>query len=170
MNKQSCLLCILVLLIAIAVSARAPFQIKEETIAGMAVKVIQEYRSTFKTQFVEVVIADDLYSGENLKSIWRYYCEKYEDEKVRLDVRVYASRSYEFNNQFEGRPLNMHTGEVTLQDGTKVKLREPEAYFERIGDGILAYGGDNEYMTYCPDINRPEEKVRIVLAGKDASK
>ena len=170
MNKQNCLLCILALIITSTVSARAPVQIKDETIADMAIKVIQEYRSTFKTEFVEVVIADELYSSENLKSIWRYYCEKYEDKKVRLDVRVYVNRSYEFNHQFEGRPLNMHTGEVTLQDGTTVKLREPEAYFERKGDGILAYGGDNEYMRYCPDINRPEEKVRIVLAGKDASK
>jgi hypothetical protein len=159
------------LLIASTVAAIVSAQIKEKTIDGMAVKVIQEYRSTFKTQFVELVIPDELYSRENLESIWRHYCEKYSDKKDRLDVRVYANRSYEFNRHSEGRPLNMHTGEVTLQDGKVVKLREPEAYFERKGDGVLAaYGGDNEYMTYSPDIDRPEEKVRLVLAGKDASK
>jgi hypothetical protein len=145
-------------------------QEKEETIAGIPIKVISEYRSSFKTRFINVVIPDDSYSRENLEQIWRHYCEKYSDKKDRLDLRVYINRSYEFNRQFEGWPVNMHTEEAISQNGVRVKLRSYEAIFERMGKGALAYGGDNELMIYSPNIDEPEKKERIVLAGKDPYK
>jgi hypothetical protein len=148
------------LLIASTVSAGA-LQIKEETIAGIPIKVIHETRSTFGTQFVETVIPDELYSRKNIESVWRYFCEKYTDKKTRLDVRVYTNRSYEFNRQFE------HTLEGIRTSGRRGKLRDPEASFERMGDGALAPGGDNELLIYSPNIDEPEKKERVVLAGKD---
>jgi hypothetical protein len=144
-------------------------QIKEETVAGVPVRVISEYRSTFKTQFVTLVIAEENYSRENLISIWRHYCEKY-DKKDRLDLRVYLNRTYEYNHQFAGWPVDMHTDEAIGPDGTRVKLRGFEAYFERKGDGALAYGGDNELMIYSPNLDEPEKKESVVLAGKGYKK
>ncbi len=64
----------------------------------------------------------------------------------------------------------MHTGEAYGPDGTRVKLREYEAYFERKGDGALAYGGDNEMMIYSPNLDEPDKKESIVLAGKNSHK
>ena len=167
--KRIVLCCIFALFAVNLTYGRAIIQVKEETIAGISVKVISEYRSSFKTQFVELVIAEGSYSKENLISIWRHYCEKY-DKKDRLDLRVYLNRTYEYNRQFNGWPVDMHTGEAIGPDGTGVELRTFEAYFERKGDGALAYGGDNELMIYSPNIDEPEKKESIVLAGKDPNK
>jgi hypothetical protein len=90
--------------------------------------------------------------------------------KVPRDLRVYLKRTYEYNRQIAGWPVDMHTGEAKGPDGTLVKLRDYEAYFERKGDGALAYGGDNELMIYSPNIDEPEKKVSIWLAGKYANK
>ena len=166
------LLCCILSLFAISLAyGKAVIQIKEATISGIPVKVISEYRSSFKTQFVTLVIAEADYSRENLIAIWRYYCdEKYKDKKDRLDLRIYINRSYEFNHQFKGWPVDMHTGEAIGPNGTSVKLRGYEAYFERKGDGALAYGGDNELMIYSPNLDEPEKKESVVLAGKDYKK
>src|SRR5689334_717978 len=80
--KRIILCCIFALLAISLAYGRTIIQIKEETIAGISVKVIAEYRSSLKTQFVELVIAEESYSKENLISIWRHYCEKY-DKKAR---------------------------------------------------------------------------------------
>ena len=167
--KPRVLSCMAVLLAFSVAYGNGGIQIKEETIAGIPVKVISEYRSSFKTQFITLVVAEGSYSKENLISIWRHYCEKY-DKKDRLDLRVYLDRTYEYNHQFQGWPVNMHTGEAYGPDGTRVKLREYEAYFERKGDGALAYGGDNELMIYSPNLDEPDKKESIVLAGKNAHK
>ena len=106
---------------------------------------------------------------ENLIAIWRHYCEKY-GMKDRLDLRVYLNRTYEHNRQFDGWPVNMHSGEAYGPEGTRVKLRGYEAYFERKGDGALAYGGDNELMICSPNIDEPEKKESILLAGKHSNK
>ena len=141
--------------------------LKEEIIAGLRVSVLSEYRSSFSTLFVTLVIPDEAYSRENLVNIWRHYCEKYTDKKDRLDVRIYANRSYEFNRPFHGQPVNMHTGETIGPDGVKVRLRDCEASFLRMGKGAAAFGGDNELMIYSPNLDEPEKKERIVLAGED---
>jgi hypothetical protein len=161
---------ILTLAVPVAAYRKVPAQIKDETIAGIPVKVVSESRSSFKTQFVTLVISEELYSRENLERIWRHYCEKYADKKDKLDVRVYTTGSYEFNRQFAGQPVDMHTGEAIGSNKTRVKLRGCEAMFLRMGDGALAYGGDNELMIYSPDLKEPEKKERIVLAGKDPIK
>jgi hypothetical protein len=159
--------CLLLLVLIGPAQGSSPLQVKEETIAGIPVRVTSEHRSSFKTQFITLVIPDEAYSRANLELIWKHYCGKYSDKKDRLDLRVYINRSYEFNRQFEGWPVNVHTGEATGPNGTRVKLRSFEAYFERMGKGALAYGGDNELMIYSPNINEPEKKERIVLAGED---
>ena len=110
--KPKSLLCIIALFIIGAADSKGRSQVREETIAGTPVKVLSEYRSSFKTQFITLSIPDDSYSKEKLISIWRYYCEKYTDKKDRLDLRVYINRSYEFNRQFKGWLVNMHTGEA----------------------------------------------------------
>jgi hypothetical protein len=164
------LLCWVLALFAIGVAdGKTVVQVKEETIAGVPVKVISEYRSRFKTRFIKVVIAEEFYSRDNLVSIWRHYCDKY-DKKERLDLRVYVNGTYEYNRRFDGWPVDMHTNEAISPDGTRVKLRSFEAYFERMGDGALAYGGDNELMIYSPNLDEPEKTERIVLAGKDPYK
>ncbi len=134
-------------------------------IAGIQIKVIDEHVA-FEIQFTKIVIPNDQYSKDNLLKIWKYFCEKYPDKKVRLDLRVFTEETYQYNNQFADLPTNMHTGEAIQPDGTKVKIRSFEAQLERKGNGVLAYGGDNEYLWYCPDLSKPDEKVRVVLAGK----
>jgi len=151
------LLCCIVSLFAISLTV---IQVKEETIAGISVKVISEYRSTFEVQFISLVIAEESYSRKNLESIWRYYREKY-NNKDRLDLRIYLNRTYEYNRQFDGWPVDMHKGEAIGPNGTRVRLRTFEAYFVR------SYGEDNELMIYSPNIDEPEKKERVVLAGKD---
>jgi hypothetical protein len=158
------------LLVANAAQVKESTQVKEENIAGISVQILSEYLSSFKTQFITVSIPDEVYSKDNLISIWRYYCEKYTDKKNKLDLRVYINRSYKFNRQFSGWPVNMHTGEAIGPNGTSVKLRSYEAIFLRMGKGLLAYGGDNELMIYSPNIDEPDKTVRIVLAGEDPIK
>jgi hypothetical protein len=160
---------ILILAAVTLLSSNATAQ-EEVDISGLQVKVVREYFSKFKIQFIEVVIPNDQYSKDNLLKVWKYYCEKYPDKAIRLDLRVFIKDTYEFNRQYEGLPLNMHTWEVTKPDNTTVKLRSFEAQFERKGKGVLAYGGDNELLTYCPDPNKPDEKIFVVLAGKDYAK
>jgi hypothetical protein len=155
-----------ILLLVSSLSVRVSAQ-EDLEIAGMPVRVIKEMKSAFKTQFIEVVIGNDHYSKDNLLKVWRYYCEKYSDKKVRLDLRVFTQETYEFNRQFDGLPLDMHSWEVIKPDKTRVKLRSFEANFERMGKGALAYGGDNELLIYCPDPAKPIEKIRVVLAGED---
>jgi hypothetical protein len=134
-------------------------------ISGIPLKVIDEHVA-FKIQFIEVVLPNDQYAKDNLLKIWKYFCEKYPDKKIRLDLRVFTEETYQYNKQFAGLPMNMHTWEAIKPDGTKVKIRGFEAQLERKGDGVLAYGGDNEYLWYCPNLSKPDEKVRVVLAGK----
>jgi hypothetical protein len=141
-----------------------------ETVAGIPLKVYSRYDSTFKTQYITVVIPDEAYSKENLIRIWRHYCEQYPDKKDKLDLRVYIKRSYEYNRQFNGWAVDMHTEEVSSPNGVRGQLREGEASFLRMGKGALAKGGDNELMIYCPDVDRPEKTERIVLAGVDPFK
>ena len=104
---QKLLCCIVVLFAIDLVYGKAVIQVKEqvkeETIAGISVKVIHEYRSSFQIQFITLVIAEETYSKENLISVWRHYCEKY-DKKDRLDLRVYLNRTYEYKHQFSGWP------------------------------------------------------------------
>ena len=64
----------------------------------------------------------------------------------------------------------MHTGEAISPNGTRAKLRGYEASFLRMGKGAIAYGGDNELMIYCPDVDEPDKTLRIVLAGEDPFK
>lgn len=168
MRKTLC--CIYALLMVSAGSGKPLMQIKEEIIAGIPVKVISEYRSSFKTRFVNLVIPDESYSRENLERIWRHYCNKYSDKKDRLDVRICINSSCEFNRQFNRQPVDVHTGETVGPNGTRVRLRGCEASFLRMGKGALAYGGDNELMIYSPDLSEPEKKERIVLAGEDPFK
>jgi len=141
-------------------------QAQEETIAGISIEVRSEFRSRFETIFVIVVIPNEAYSRRNLELVWRHYCEKYADKKARLDVRIYARSSYEYDNAFQGLPRDVHSGEV-ISGGIRFELRGPDAMFERKGDGILAYGGDNESMIYRPNLDEPEKTETIMLAGKN---
>jgi len=118
-------------------------QVREEKIAGMNVKVLSEYRSSVKTQFITLSMPEESYSKESLIRIWRYCCEKYTDRKDRLDLRIYVNGSYEFNRQFNGWPVDSHTREAISPNGTRVKLRGYEASFLRMGKGALAHDGDN---------------------------
>jgi hypothetical protein len=154
--KPICLTLAVTLLLVCSLSAKTSAQ-EELEIAGMPVKVIREFFSTFKTQFIEVVIPNEQYSKENLIKVWKHYCEKYPDKKIRLDLRVFTQSTHDFNRQLYGLPSGQ----------TKDQFRNSEAYFERMGKGAAAFGGDNELLIYSPDLNKPSEKVRVVLAGED---
>src|SRR5215471_6780518 len=106
-------------------------------IGGIRVSVGSEHYM-FGAWFVEVVIPANNYSRENLERIWLYYCEKYPDHKDKLDLRVYA-------NSID-RSQDNHC---------------PDAWFSRQGEGAAAYGGDNEFYTYRPNLDKPKETQDI---------
>jgi hypothetical protein len=152
---------ILLLVCTLSVSVSAQ---EELDISGIPVKVIREFYSSFKTEFVEVVIPTDQYSKDNLIKIWKYYCEKYPVKSIKLDLRIFTSDTYDYNKQFD---MSSGNGNTRIVNGVRLERRSYEAYFERMGDGAAASGGDNELLIYCPDPAKPKEKIRVVLAGKD---
>src|SRR5262249_16729845 len=113
----------------------------EEVIAGIPVKVRSERRSS-SDLFVEVALPRQYYSKDNLERIWAFYCEKYPNKKEKLDVRVYVDRE---------KGDSAHSF---------------DAIFSRQGEGAIAYGGDNEFYTYRPDPDKPEETQNVQLKGR----
>jgi hypothetical protein len=60
--KQKGLCCIFALLIVGAAYGRSTMQLREETVCGIPVKVLSEYRSSFEIQFIYLAIPDESYS------------------------------------------------------------------------------------------------------------
>jgi hypothetical protein len=164
--KNACQICFtltFILVLVCSLSVRASAQ-EELEIAGMPVKVIREFYSSFQTEFVEVVIPTDQYSKDNLIKIWKYYCEKYPVKSIKLDLRIFISDTDEYNKQFD---MSSDNGNSKIVNGVRLERRSYEAYFVRMGNGAAASGGDNELLIYCPDPSKPIETLRVVLAGKD---
>jgi ankyrin repeat protein len=102
--------------------------------------------TVFGTRFVFIALQKQYYSKENLERLWRYYCEKYPDKKDKLDLRVYVERAG--------------------TDSKSEKERGFDANFNRQGEGALARGGDNEFYSYRPDIDKPDQTENVQLKGK----
>jgi ankyrin repeat protein len=117
----------------------------DQQINNIPVKVLSE-RHAFGTRFIDIQLLKSYYSKENLEQIWRFYCEKYPDKKDKLDVRIYV----ETDNSRSG--LSQERGF--------------DAIFNRQGEGAAAGGGDNEFYTYRPNLDEPEEKENIQLNGR----
>jgi hypothetical protein len=162
-SKQFCFSLASILLLVCTLSVRVSAQ-EELEIAGMPIKVIREFYSSFQTEFVEVVIPIEQYSRENLEKVWRYYCEKYPVKAIKLDVRIFTSDTYEYNKQFD---MSSDNGNTKIVNGVRLERRSCEASFVRMGNGAAASGGDNELLIYCPYPAKPKETIRVVLAGKD---
>lgn len=116
-------------------------------VAGVPVEVRSEHCS-FHTWFVEIRLNRSSYSQENLERIWRFYCEKYPDKKDKLDMRVYAES----------------TDSQTSSVGKKAY--DHDAIFSRQGEGAIAFGGENEFYTFKPDLEGPEVKKNVQLSGR----
>jgi hypothetical protein len=116
----------------------------ELLISGAPVKIKSEHYS-FTTWFVEVQMPKQYYSKDNLERIWQYYCEKYPDKKDKLDVRVCTDFTH-------------------LRSGSLEK-HSYDAMFSRQGEGAIAGGGENEFYTYRPNLDKPDEKKNIQLKG-----
>jgi ankyrin repeat protein len=114
-----------------------------QTIVGIPVKIKRE-EMRFGGRWVELVLLRQDYFKENLERIWRYYCEKYPEKKEKIDVRVFV--------------------EHVKPDGTIATA--PGATFNRQGEGAMAYGGDNEFYSYRPDPDKPNETVNVQLKGR----
>jgi hypothetical protein len=134
----------LIVLLSILPAQKARQQV-ELRIDGIPVKIRSEHYG-FGTRFVEVILPRRYYSKENLERLWQYYCEKYPDKKDKLDVRVYAKRE-------SGEP------DSTTDPGY-------DANFSRQGEGAAAYGGDDEFYSYRPNLDKPNETVNVQLKGR----
>jgi ankyrin repeat protein len=117
----------------------------EQSIDGLPVKIKREHYG-FRTRFVEIIVSRQYYSKENLERLWRHYCEKYPDKKDKLDIRVFV--------------------ELGEPDSKAAKERSFDANFYRQGEGAAALGGDNEFYSYRPDLDKPDKTVNVQLKGK----
>jgi len=142
-KAASCLASVLLLMSSLG-NAK-PRQQGEQWIENLPVNIIDEHYG-FGTRFVAIVLQKQYYSKENLERLWRYYCEKYPDKKVRLDIRVFVDRGDE--------------------DSKAARERSFDADFNRQGEGALALGGDNEFYSYRPDLEKPDKSVNVQLKGK----
>jgi ankyrin repeat protein len=131
----------IVLLSILPAKARQQVKLKFDEIP---VKVNEHYG--FGTRFVEIMLERQYYSKENLERLWQYYCQKYPDKKDKLDVRVYAERG-----KWES--------DSTTAPGI-------DANFNRQGEEAAAYGGDNEFYWYRPNLDEPKERANVQLKGR----
>ena len=116
-------------------------QNKDQLIAGIPVRVRSE-RHSASNWFVQLTLPKQYYSKDNLERIWAFYCEKYADHKETLDIRIYVERENgESSHSFD-------------------------AIFSRQGEGAIARGGDNEFYTYRPDPDKPDERRNVQLKGR----
>jgi ankyrin repeat protein len=131
-----------------------------EPSVGFPFKIISDKPATIgpRARFVFVSLSEDYYSRESLERISHYFCTKYSDKDLKLDVRIHVDRR---TNSSEQPDKN------DAAPGTFESNRGFDANFLRQGDGALAGGGDNEVLIYVPDLDRPAETKRIVLKGKD---
>jgi ankyrin repeat protein len=139
-KRKACSVAALVVIAAGCLLLSGLRQKQGDMIGDIPVRVLWEHKG-FGTWFVEIAIDKAHYSRENLEQIWRFYCEKYPDTKDKLDVRVYAS-------------LGRWRG------------HDPDALFSRQAEGLLASGGDNEFYTYRPDPDMPNDKQNVQLRGR----
>jgi len=142
--KRVALYIISVLTLATFILVIEAAQKEELWIAGIPVKVKFE-RHSFATWFVELLLPRQYYSKDNLERIWQYYCEKYPDEKDKLDLRVYTDSPNSGSSTPQGRF---------------------DAIFSRQGEGAAAGGGDNEFYTYRPNLEKPDETQNVQLKGR----
>lgn len=120
----------------------------DQWVPGISFRTIYEHYG-FGAWFVEVVIPRQSYSKENLEHIWHYYCEKYPDNRHKLELRVNADSS-------EDRSSSVRQGYDGIHD----------AVFSRQGEGAIAGAGDNEFYTYRPNLDKPDEKKNVQLKGR----
>jgi ankyrin repeat protein len=148
-KKKMALYIMLVLLLCTLILAIKAAHQEAQLIAGIQVNVKSERRS-LGTWFVEVRLARQFYSKDNLERIWRYYCEKYPDKKDKLDMRIYVD-----SLDFQSSSLKKSSFEDTYA-----------AIFSRQGEGAIAGGGDNEFYTYRPNLDKPDKMENVQLKGK----
>jgi hypothetical protein len=151
---------------------------EELDISGIPLQVVAERKASFKTRFagtesisttqlVVVFMPDKMYSRENLEIIWRHFKQAYPDKKETLDLKVYITTTFEFNRQHFGDRAWIGIEPFILSSEPLPRLYE--AHFER-QDVALTNGEDQELLSYIPDLNKPEARRVVVLAGKDSRK
>ena len=115
---------------------------KKKQIDGVKYEELsQTYYSLSKSWIISIYLSKENYSRENLIRIWRNYCKKYPNKKKYvLDMRVYTQK-----NSFE----------------------VSDAMIIRQGVAGIPIPGENELMIYRPDMSKPHETKREVLAGRD---
>lgn len=143
-TKKLLAFCSLVTFLYLTVGISA-FPQSEQLISGLPVKIRREHFG-FGTRFVEIILPRSYYSKENLERLWRYYCEKYSDKKDKLDIRVFVERATVASDATQGRSF--------------------DANFNRQGEGAAALGGDNEFYSYLPDLDKPNETEEVQLKGR----
>lgn len=136
------------------------FKIKKETETSVG---------SVSTLTTDVVLAKDLYTQENLLSLFRFYSDKYPDKRKKLRVKVYTDehrieRGDERTNIYIYNPTNETDKPEPSSESRQVPY---DAVFYRQGEGALAGGGENKWFIFSPDLNNPNETKTVVMKGKD---
>ncbi len=145
--KKIVLLTVSVLMLAAFILSVTVAQQQEQQVVGISFKTTYEHYG-FGTWFVQVLIPRQSYSKENLERIWQYYCEKYPEKEDKLELRVNAET-------LESRSRPVRRGYEGIHD----------AVFSRQGEGSIAGGGENQFYTYRPNLDKPDEKENVQLKG-----
>lgn len=121
-----------------------PFEVKYEKKTGLG----------GPTWTALILLPEHHYTRENLSSLFRFYSKRHPNKQERLIVNVSVSAG--------AKELKAHPVRPTP---TTSKSPQPDASFYRQGDGAASGGGDNEWYTYAPDLNKPDERKAVVLKG-----
>ena len=130
----------------------ANYPSRKEWVVDLPVEVLVESDS-FSARLVEVVLPREQYSKGNLERLWAYYCKKYPDGKDELEVRVYSDRANYFEQFYE--PW------MQVLCGDPKWYRSFDAHLVRRKSSVLS--GDDEIYTYRPDLDKPDEWLRVQI-------
>lgn len=95
-----------------------------------------------------IVLPEKFYLKNNLDRLFRFYSKSHPDKKERLIAHLFAG-----------------TETLEIDSSRSRQGYDSDAIFERQGDGAASGGGDNEWYSYAPELDKPQQRVTVVLKG-----
>lgn len=120
-----------------------------------------------------IILPKESYSRENLERLFRFYSLKYSNKKEWLQVIVYTDIKNLVDPETPGYIPSHPRDEEVLPErtpsGTERRFASFDAIFWRQSD-IPNQGEENEWYTYSPNLDKPNELKTIVMKGRDPYK
>ena len=134
-----------------------PFEVKEETAVNTGFGPMRK---------ICLILDREYYSKDNLDRLFRYYSKKHPHREERLRVEVYTSLENwegELESRARGEGFILFGGERPFDPQARRVFYD--AVFYREGHGDYVRGGDDEWYSYSPDLDKPNEKKVVILKG-----